>query len=85
MRHYQIPELDQYRNHKMPFFARLICRWHLAKCNRCRARLNQLGTDDLFLQDVKESLKKLDIPENEVAYRRLCDTFQEKPEQHSSV
>ncbi len=85
MRHYQLPELDQYRNGKMPFLSRLPCRWHLIGCNRCRVRLNRLAEDDLLLRDIKESVKKLNIPENGVAYRRLCDTFQEIPEQHSSI
>ncbi len=85
MKHYSLPELDRYRSGNLPLFARLLCRWHLVKCNRCRARLARLEIDELLLRDVKGSIKILDIPENRTSFSRLCETFHETPERHSTV
>ncbi|MBS1369934.1 MAG: hypothetical protein HPZ91_08290 [Lentisphaeria bacterium] len=73
--HYAMYELDQYRNQATPWLRRIFCRLHLLHCHRCRERLTRLGQDDMLIMDLRKSEQKMNIPENPLEYRRLCDIF----------
>lgn len=73
--HYTLCQLDQFRNRAMPWFQRLFCRLHLRRCHRCRERLTRLTEDDMLLIDLRQSEQKMNIPENPLEYRKLCDIF----------
>lgn len=83
--HYAIWELDQYRNHVMPWFRRIFCRLHLLHCHRCRERLTRLGQDDMLIMDLRKSEQKMTIPENPLEYRRFCDIFHDEIKKHQST
>ena len=75
--HYTTYELELYRNQGLSWYRRLLCRFHLRHCFRCRERLNRMKQDDLLILELQKSEDLMKIPENPLEYRRLCDIFQD--------
>ncbi len=61
MRHYEKYEIELRLSGRKGIFARWLCRRHLKHCNQCRERLEELRSDERFLQDVRrlKALRKL--------------------------
>ena len=75
--HYKVYELDQYRCRAMPWFRRMICRFHLRRCPRCRKRLLRLEQDDALISDLRKSTREMNVPENPDEYHTLRGLFQD--------
>ncbi len=82
---YTMYELDQYRNRAMSWLRRIFCRVHLLHCHRCRERLTRLRQDDILIMDLQKSEQNMNIPQNPLEYRRLCDIFHEDMANHKST
>ena len=57
MKHYSKEELELYRNHQMSVLKRIVCAGHLNECRICSRRLKELEADDLFLNELRSSIR----------------------------
>ncbi|MCQ2378938.1 MAG: hypothetical protein MJ016_07015 [Victivallaceae bacterium] len=55
--HYPLETLELYRHGKMSLLGRIVCSAHLKKCPECREKLNELATDDRFLDNLRQSMR----------------------------
>ena len=69
--HYPLYELNRYRTRTMAAPCRLRCRIHLSRCRRCRARMQRLLSDDRLILDLRESARRMGVPEHPQELRRL--------------
>lgn len=56
--HYSKEDIELYRNHQMSGIA---CSAHLKECPTCAKLLEELKDDDLFLHDLRASVKIYDM------------------------
>ena len=56
-KHYTMEELELYRHKKMSLLGSIQCAGHLRECPECRSLLDELENDDVFVQELRESLK----------------------------
>ena len=55
--HYSKEELELYRNHQMSVLGQISCSAHLKACPACAKLLEELKAEDLFLHDLRASVK----------------------------
>ena len=56
MSHYSKEELELYRHRKMSLLGRLACASHLKTCADCSRRLAELQEEDVFVEELRDSL-----------------------------
>lgn len=78
MLHYSLEKLEQYRNRIMPHLSRFRCWFHLLFCRRCRLRLRRLRENDIFIAELRITLRTMSVPENPEEYLRLCELFEKE-------
>ena len=59
--HYSKEELELYRNHQMSVLGQISCSAHLKACPACAKLLEELKAEDLFLHDLRASVKVYDM------------------------
>ena len=59
--HYSKEDIELYRNHQMSVLGQIACSAHLKECPTCAKLLEELKDDDLFLHDLRASVKIYDM------------------------
>lgn len=56
-KHYNKEELDMYLHGEMSVLGKINCSTHLQSCTACRKKLLELKNDEVFLAEIRDSLK----------------------------
>ncbi len=60
MKHYTKEELELYRHGQMSVLGRVNCASHLEACEECRNLLEELKSEDDFVEELRSSLQVFD-------------------------
>lgn len=57
MKHFTKEELELFRHNEVSFFQKILIKRHLKKCSQCTETLAQLQEEDLFIADLRDSVR----------------------------
>ena len=57
MKHYTKDELELYRHGQMSVLGKINCSSHLQKCEKCQKLLEELKSEDDFVEELRSSLQ----------------------------